>query len=361
LRLWQDDIGIDTRDVFAVEVRIPASASASQSDGAEGILTRIVHGVRSIPGVTVAGATDAPLLRNTMWADDGWKPPLGATNAGYLNVHGITSGFFDVVRPRLLAGRLPSAEELDAARPVIVVSESVAQAFWPGRPAVGQMVDYTLGSGQRFLVVGVVADARFTGWDDGRFRQIYAPLTALRRGSGSPSILMRTASSRRVLSAMQPLMSAEGADVRAIRAMPLNAMLAETVRRRRFQSWLFGSFAAAALAIVGIGVLGLMAMTAARRTREIGVRMALGATKNAVVRLFVREQLAAVAAGVLAGVLLSAWAVRFVQAYLYGLTPYDARVWIVAVLLVAGTAAIGTLVPALRACRIDPVKALRVE
>jgi predicted permease len=361
VRLWQEDIGIDAGDVFAVEVRIPASVAASKPDGAEGILTRVLRGIRLAPGVTVAGATDAPLLRNTMWADDGWKPPAGAKNAGYLNVHGVTSGFFDVVRPRLLSGRLPSDEELDAGQPVIVVSDSVAKAFWPARPAVGETLEYTLGSGNRFLVVGVVADARFTGWDDDRFRQIYAPLTALRRGSGSPSILMRTSASSRVLATMQPLMSAEGADVRAIRAMPLTNMLAETVRRRRFQSWLFGSFAAAALAIVAVGVLGLMAMTAARRTREIGLRMALGATREAVVRLFVREQLAAVAAGVVAGGLISAWAVKFVQTYLYGLTPYDPRVWILAALLVAGAATAGTLIPALRASRIDPAWALRLE
>ena len=90
-----------------------------------------------------------------------------------------------------------------------------------------------------------------------------------------------------------------------------------------------------------------MAMTAARRTREIGLRMALGATRGTVVRLFVREQLAAVAAGVLAGVLLSAWAVRFVQVYLYGLNAYDPRIWFLAVLLVAGTATAGTLIPAI--------------
>jgi hypothetical protein len=299
-----------------------------------------------------------------MWADFGWKPPPGATAAGYLNVHGISSGFFDVVRPRLVAGRLPTNEELDAGHRVVVVSDSIAKAFWPARSAIGQTLEYTLGDDERvapFQVVGVVADARFNGWDDGRFRQIYAPLTALRRGSGSPSILIRTNDGGRLLAAMEPFMRAEGADVRAIRAMPLTDMLAETVRPRRFQSWLFGSFAAAALAIVCAGVLGLTAMAAARRTREIGLRMALGATRDGVVRLFIREQLTAVAIGVAIGAVVSAWAVGFLRTYLYGLTLYDARVWGFAVLLVAATATAGTLVPALRASRIDPAAALRAE
>ena len=363
VRLYQADIGIDPRGVFAVEVRIPESAADRNPGATEAMLLRILDGARSIPGVSVAGATDAPILSNLLWGDDGWKTPAGAPPAGYLNVHGITSGFFEVVRPRLLEGRLPSKDELDRGERIVVVSQSIAKRVWPGRSAVDAWLDYSGSGGEksRFLVVGVVADARFTGWDEGRFNQIYAPITAMRRGSTVPNLLIRTSTAGAVLAGLQPLLRAEGADVRAVRAMPLTAMFAETVRSRRFQSWLFGSFASGALVIVGVGVLGLMAMSAARRTREVGVRMALGATKESVVRLFVREQLGPVAAGVVAGCLVSAWAARFLDDYLYGLTPYDLRVWGVAIALITVTAIIGTLLPAFRACRVDPATVLRAE
>jgi putative ABC transport system permease protein len=313
--------------------------------------------------VSAAGATDAPILSNLMWGDDGWRTPSGKSPAGYLNVHGITAGFFDVVRPRLLEGRLPSNGELDAGQRIVVVSQSIARRVWPDQTAVDQLLEYSSSGGDKrqFLVIGVVADARFTGWDEGRFNQIYAPITAMRRGSTVPNLLIRTSADGRVLAGLQPLMRAEGADVRAVRAMPLTTMFAETVRKRRFQSWLFGSFAVGALIIVGVGVLGLMAMTAARRTREIGVRMALGATKDSVVRLFVREQAGAVVTGIIAGCLLSAWAARFLDDYLYGLKPYNLAVWGVAIALISGTAIVGTLLPALRACRVDPATVLRVE
>jgi len=187
------------------------------------------------------------------------------------------------------------------------------------------------------------------------------PIRALPRGI-SPNILIRTSAAVGPLFAdIQRFMTAEGPDVRAIRAQRLNEMLADTVRPRRFQSFLFGSFGVAALAIVGVGILGLMAMSAARRTKEIGIRVALGATKTGVMRLFVTEQVAPILAGIVAGSAIAAWAVRFVKASLYELTTYDPVVWIVAVLLILITAVLGTIVPAARASRVDPVKALRIE
>ena len=135
----------------------------------------------------------------------------------------------------------------------------------------------------------------------------------------------------------------------------------EGIRRRRFQAWLFGAFAVAALVIVAIGILGLLAMTTARRTREIGIRLALGATRGRIIHLLLREQSAAVVAGLVSGSVVSVWAVRYVQASLYHLTGYDTRVWAMAAAVIVLAAAAGTLVPALRASRTDPIEALRVE
>ncbi|HEY6358671.1 MAG TPA: FtsX-like permease family protein, partial [Vicinamibacterales bacterium] len=136
-------------------------------------------------------------------------------------------------------------------------------------------------------------------------------------------------------------------------------LFVDSVRPRRFQAWLFGSFAVACLCVVGIGILGQLAMATARRTREVGVRMACGATPVRIVGLLSREQLAPVLMGLAAGGLGAAWTVRLVQGYLYQFTAYDARVWAGAIGLILTTAALGTIVPALRASRIDPARALR--
>ena len=141
----------------------------------------------------------------------------------------------------------------------------------------------------------------------------------------------------------------------------LDDLFVDSVRPRRFQAWLFGSFAAAGLAIVGVGILGLLAMATARRVKEVGIRHALGATPLGIVGMLLREQLLPVVVGLAAGAAISAWAVALVEKYVYQITTHDARVWAAAAALIITTAAIGALVPAVRASRTNPVQALRLE
>ncbi len=256
-------------------------------------------------------------------------------------------------------GRFPTDAELESGAPVIVVSESVARAYWPNASPLGQTLTY-LRVTVPFAVVGVVKDVRWNQWD-AEVAAIYGPYARVSR-SASLTVFIRsrknagqiTAEATRAITAADPL-------IRTTQAGTLDERFADSVRPRRFQSWLFGSFAMCALVIVGVGILGLMAMATARRTKEMGIRLALGATRDNLVGVLLLEQLRAVVLGVMVGSLVSAWAVRFVKVYLYQITPYDPRVWTAAVVAIVATAAIGTLIPALRASRVDPVQALRAE
>jgi ABC-type antimicrobial peptide transport system permease subunit len=145
------------------------------------------------------------------------------------------------------------------------------------------------------------------------------------------------------------------------RVSAVSDALADTVKPRRLNAWLFGAFAIGALVIVGVGILGLTAMTTAERTREIGIRFALGATRDRVIGLLLREQLAAVLTGLAAGAVISIWASKFIRAYLYGVTASDPRVWTIAILAIVAVAIGGTLIPSLRASRANPVHALRAD
>jgi ABC-type antimicrobial peptide transport system permease subunit len=187
-------------------------------------------------------------------------------------------------------------------------------------------------------------------------------MKALGRGI-APTLVVQTTGgmTAQVLRDALRLVNAEGPTVRAIRATSLDDMMADSVRMRRLRSWLFGSFAVAALAIVGVGVLGLIAMTVARRTREIGVRMALGSTRSGVVRLVLSEQAISVGVGLVIGGAASWWLAKFAGAYLYRFTPYDPFIWMAAAVLVIAVVLAGALIPAVRAGRVDPVRALRAE
>jgi predicted lysophospholipase L1 biosynthesis ABC-type transport system permease subunit len=241
---------------------------------------------------------------------------------------------------------------------VLVVTEGVAKAYWPGRSAVGESLSGEHGTPYR--IVGVVADARYESWDRSSW-VAYGSYPSLAM-SNRPNLLVRSPTGRAVPVAdiLRVLASFDPA-VHVTRVNQLDTLLTDSIRPRRFESWLFGSFAAAALLVVWVGVLGIVGMATARRTREVGIRMALGATREHLVSLLFREQFLAVAGGLAAGGVLSAWAVQFVKAYMYELTAYDARLWIAAVIAIVLAASMGTAIPAWRASRVDPVQALRTD
>lgn len=144
-------------------------------------------------------------------------------------------------------------------------------------------------------------------------------------------------------------------------AQHLSESLGKSVQVRQFQAALFSAFGVAGLTIAGVGVLALVAIVTSRRTREVGVRMALGARPLEIAGLIVRQELVAVICGMTAGGIASFWLVRLMRSYMYKTSVYDPVVWGGAAALLLIVAATGALIPALRASRIDPVKALRIE
>jgi ABC-type antimicrobial peptide transport system permease subunit len=212
-------------------------------------------------------------------------------------------------------------------------------------------------------VVGLAEPARYSAWDaraDGH--QYYVPYRSASLGPGFTMLIQAGANARDVLARLtrEPGSGANGVQLSS--AVLAEDVLADTIRRRRLQSWVFGAFASSALVIVGTGILGLIGMLTSRREREIGIRIAAGASRIALVRLILREQLAAVAGGLTAGTVGAAWLALFsLRAYAYGPDPLDPRLWLLAVAAVMSVTLAAVLVPAARACRVDPVQVLKAE
>jgi hypothetical protein len=308
--------------------------------------------------VTAAGAASGAFLERAVQGSS-FDLPAGVLPAGDVESYAVTSGVLDTMALPVLEGRRPANDEWDRGVHVVLVSRTVADTCWPGRSAIGQVLTR---NGTAFQVTGVVPDVRHVSLDRASEGEIYWPLAA----SENPGL-------RNLFVRFEPAAAADGLDrvlrtlardapaMRVVRAETLRAALSRSVRQREFQAWLFGAFGLAALAIVGAGLLGSVGMLVARRTREIGIRMALGARASAIARMVVVEQMKTVSLGLTVGAVASLWITRLLQPYLYEMTNYNWRAWTMAVVALIAVAAVAALVPARRAARVNPVNAIRNE
>ena len=270
----------------------------------------------------------------------------------------MTGGFFPAAGLAARDGRLPTEEEFRNGAPVIVITETVARGYWPGQRAVGQILT---NKGRPFEVIGVVNDARFLSLDMAAQGEIFWPVTAMPRPYLSNVVLRFAPDAVNTVEAVAATVRARCPDCWVREALTLQEVLSESIRPRRFSAWLFSGFGIAALLIVGTGILGVVALSTTRRVREIGIRMALGATRRRVLWQLLREQGASVVLGVVMGGVAASWATRFLTSYLYETDPLDSIAWVAASAAILAVACVGVLLPACRATRVDLVRALRVE
>lgn len=365
LSVYAQTPAITTESVLSIPVQFLGMPTTVGRD-APGRATRVnalLERVRSVPGVEAVALTGYDLLEHA-YQPSFFELPATARKPIATILHAVTADFYRIVEPELIAGRWPNATELASNHPVIVVSEAAAANHWPNATAIGQTLTNKGGrdkTAMTFTVVGVVRDVRWYAWDEETTPTVYGPYALLARQTSSAVLISTSAGLSRVAEDALRAMGDTDPLLRTGRVAPLDQLFVDSVRPRRFQAWLFGSFAFASLFVVGLGIFGQLAMSTARRTREVGIRMTCGATSGSIARLILREQLMPVVVGLVVGGLIAAWAVQFVRSYLYEVTSSDPRVWAAAIALILLTAAVGTLVPALRASRIDPTRALRAE
>lgn len=346
MEVWRIDPGYASDQVIVLRGRKASTVRAERNDAIE----NFERAVRGVPGVSAVSSTQSPFGGGMMmnaFMD-------GATVA-------VRPGFFETMGMTLVEGRWPTEAEITSGAPVAVVSRRTAARAFKGQPALGrQLRGFVNMKPHPFDVVGVVADVQMTRWDDVSAGQVYAPFTLVSDEQTGASVIVRTERPDQVLPALLTLIKRPDMQSFRVSSAALGAdVLNESVRPRRLNSWIFAGFAAAALVIVSVGILGLMAMTSARRTREIGIRIAMGATPAGVVRLLLREQLLAVALGLIVGAGVSMWAVKFVRAFLFGIEGGNAIAWSAAIAVILTVALVGAAIPSIRASRIDPSRALR--
>lgn len=350
--VWQEDLGFRTRDAAVVDVSFrPVGNPARAYD--------LARDVRSMPGVRAAAAFSGEILRNVLPESFGFRDPQGDRPDDSPGMLRVGPGFFAASGIEPLEGRLPTDAELEAGAPVIVVSESLARRYWPDQVVTGQTLGYLTRS---LTVLGIVRDIRVEAWDVATNGMILAPLAHFNRQFAGASLFVHLDPDRPAAAAdlaNRIRQADDGVFVR--RYQTIEQRLSQSIQPRRISAFAAGAFGLGAVALVGVGLFGLVAQSVGWREREMGIRLALGAAPASVVRRAMLDPLVAVVGGLLAGGLVAAAMARFVASYLYAVTPYDIRLWGLATLLMLLVAALGAAIPALRAGRVDPLVVLRSE
>ncbi|HJZ79926.1 MAG TPA: FtsX-like permease family protein, partial [Pyrinomonadaceae bacterium] len=271
-------------------------------------------------------------------------------------------GFFQTLGVPLRQGRFFNAQDTPASVPVTIVNETMARRFWPGAEALGRRFKLgAAGSDNPWLtVIGVVADMRRQGLEREPIAQMFLPHQ--QSPSRRMNVLVRTTSEpSQLATAVRNEIRAIDKTVLIYGVSTLENRLATAVAPRRFQTWLLALFSAVALLLSAIGIYGLLRQSVALQTREIGIRMALGAQSRDVVRLVVGQGMVLALCGIGVGWLASLWLTSVLSGLLFGVTPHDPVTFVFVVLLLLGVALLACYVPARRASKIDPVITLRAE
>jgi predicted permease len=329
----------------------------------------------SLPGVRAAAvASDLPIL------PDGERravTPERAGDAGGLPgsmaVTWIHGAYFQAFGISLLRGRTFTPEEEQNPRAVAIVSRGFADRFWPGEDPIGKRLKWGLASSDApwKTVVGVAGDVVdgqigaepvphvYVPYSDVPDQALASPLAGLVRrmvavvGTTTPAESLVTPARAAIL-ALDPSLAVHG-------VATLADIEREALAPQRFSTLVLTAFATGALLLAGIGLYGILAFGVAARTRELGLRIALGASRASVIGLVVRRGLVLTAAGVLIGAAGAVAAARALQSLLFATTPLDATTFVAVPLVLVGVALAASYFPARRAARIDPIAALRVE
>jgi putative ABC transport system permease protein len=272
--------------------------------------------------------------------------------------YSVTPDYFRVMRIPLLRGRgFTDADRADAM-PVMVIGESTARQLWPGTDPIGQHVRIGGPDSPGRTIVGIAGDVRHFRLDEAPTLQMYLPQSQL-----TDSFLVLTVRSARSPDALIPELRGviRGLDptVPVYQIATAREIVEETMAERRFAMRLLGAFAGVALLLAAVGLYGVVSYTVAQRTREVGVRIALGASGADVLRLILTSGLGTIAAGLASGLLATLVVVRFMESLLFGVDARDPASLAAAAGLLVLVALGAHLVPARRALRIDPAVALR--
>jgi putative ABC transport system permease protein len=358
MKLNAVDPGIDDRGLVALRATPLVGADAPPERTRE-FYRQLVERVAAAPGVASAAAVSTPPFGGSTAITEAVSDVVATPTA--VSPRAVVPRYFATMGITLRGGRDFDSGDTAAGSKVVIINETAASKLWPDQSPLGRALRFSIRgkTSDPYEVVGVVSDARHDGLDYEALAEIYQPLS--QRPESDLTVVARAADPDALGRQFRALTTdlPERALVRPYQTFA--AMIGGTLQQRRNRTLLLSILAALGMVLAAVGVFGLTAYGVTQRRKEIGVRMALGASSGRVLRTVVGSQLPPLGAGVLLGLAGSWWATRALRAFLFGIEPADAVSFSAAALLISLAALIACYLPARRAVRVDPVIALRTE
>jgi putative ABC transport system permease protein len=373
--LYKVERGFETKNVVTMQMSLTGPKFVKSID-VENTIRDGVERIRALPGVVAATATCCIPLEggDDLKFDVIGRPPAGLSSGRDVGWVRISPGYFEVFKIPLKRGRTFTEKDDNKSQPVVMINERMAKQYWKGgdplkdRIVLGKGVMKELEGEPARQIIGIVGDVRDQGLDNEPRPTAYVPQAQLPDALNA-WLVRQTPMVWAVRTRMEPhslvpaiqeqLRQATGLSVTEVQSMDM--VVSSSIGRQRFNMLLMAVFGSAALLLAAIGIYGLMAYTVEQRTREIGIRLALGAEASQVRNMVVRQGMSLALAGVVVG-LGAAWALaRLIESLLFGVKGRDPIVFVAVPVVLSVVALVAVWLPAIRASRVNPIDSLRYE
>jgi putative ABC transport system permease protein len=356
VRLTKVDPGFNPKHLLVFNIGLPPSAKPAQQTA---FYEQVVERIQALPGVKAVGAVSRlPLAGGN--STRSFNVP-GKSQSYEADIRICTPDYFQTMAIPLLKGRNFSAHDSATSLPVAIINEATAASAFPGQDPIGKFVTNFGPNDTKLQIIGVTGNVRHVALEKPARPEIYLPLAQ----ASWPSMFVAVRSA--VTNPLALIPSAQNAVWSIDRNVPLanprtmQDVLAHSVLRRRFAVLLLSIFAGLASVLAAVGLYGVISYSVAQRTKEIGIRMALGGQQRDMLRLVLRQSGLLVLIGMLIGIPITLGATRLLGTMLYGVSAADLMTYLLVLALLGGAALVASIVPAFRAIKVDPMVALRYE
>jgi predicted permease len=366
MNLWRADAGFDPNKVLTFRYSLPSSAYPSQEHRSS-FHQQLIERIRTLPEVESAAAISHLPLGGEydFWGFSINGRPAEDTADASLMIRQITPNYFQTLRIPLLKGRVLTMTDRAGGETVMVISKSMVSKYWPGEDPIDKHIRFGGPPALHALewrIVGVVEDVPSSSLDVAPKATVYVPQDQFPYTNSSMSVALRAKTDPvGMVGAVRAELASMDDDLPIFNLITMNEIRGDSVAQRRFGMLLLGIFAAVALVLAVLGIYGTISYMVGQRTREIGIRMAMGAQKRHILRMTVRHGLILTAMGMLVGLGGAVALTRYLSSLLFGISGTDLSTFIAVSVLLFAVALLASYVPARRAAEIEPITALHHE